>query len=247
MGTTNIDKVKERVQKLLNQAADRAGTAEGEVFYQKAFDLMAAYGFEERDLRNHSDADEVIMRTFALSGAYTDMQASLLLNVCSALHCVAYMESARRSRKVSAVTAFGLRRHVERAEMLYAVLNPQMAAGAQQVSGNRVLGVATVVARRSYMGGFISVVADRLQAAEGSVAAGKRGVRARAHGRPRESPGRHGCFRRGAGHHIHQPRIQGHRARRFVPPRRQRRGIERPRPDPGARPPGPAVLAAGAP
>lgn len=173
MGTTNIDKVKERVQKLLNQAADRAGTAEGEVFYQKAFDLMAAYGFEERDLRNHSDADEVIMRTFALSGAYTDMQASLLLNVCSALHCVAYMESARRSRKVSAVTAFGLRRHVERAEMLYAVLNPQMAAGAQQVSGNRVLGVATVVARRSYMGGFISVVADRLQAAEGSVAAGK--------------------------------------------------------------------------
>lgn len=173
MGTTNIDKIKERVQKLLNQAADRAGTAEGEIFYQKAFDLMAAYGFEERDLRNHSDADEVIMRTFALSGAYTDMQASLLLNVCSALHCVAYMESARRSRKVSTVTAFGLRRHVVRAEMLYAVLNPQMAAGAQQVSGNRVLGVATVVARRSYMGGFISVIADRLQAAEGTVAAGK--------------------------------------------------------------------------
>lgn len=173
MGTTNIDKIKERVQKLLNQAADRAGTAEGESFYQKAFELMAAYGFEERDIRRQSDGDEVIMRTFSLSGSYTDMQASLLLNVCGALHCTAYMESVRRSRKVSAVTAFGLRRHLERVDMLFSVLNPQMAAGAQQVSGSRELGVATVVARRSYMGGFISVIVDRLQAAEGSVAAGK--------------------------------------------------------------------------
>ena len=173
MGTTNIDKIKERVQKLLNQAADRAGTAEGEVFYQKAFDLMAAYGFEERDLENPSSGDEVIMRTFALGGSYTDMQASLLINLCNTLHCMAYMESARRSRKVSAVTAFGLRRHLERVDMLYGVLNPQMAAGAQKISGNRALGVATVVARRSYMGGFISVIAERLQAAEGTVAAGK--------------------------------------------------------------------------
>jgi len=173
MGMTNIDKVKERVQKLLNQAADRAGTAEGEIFYQKAFELMATYGFEERDLRNPTDGDEVIMRTFALGGSYTDMQASLLLNLCNALHCMGYMESTRRSRKISTVTAFGLRRHIERVDMLFGVLNPQMAAGAQQISGSRALGVATVVARRSFMGGFISVITERLQAAEGTVAAGK--------------------------------------------------------------------------
>lgn len=173
MGSANIEKVKERVQKLLNQAADRDGTAEGEVFYQKAFDLMARYGFEERDLRHPSEADEVIMRTFALGGSYTDMQASLLLRLSGALHCVGYMESARGSRKVSTVVVFGSRRHVERVEMLYGVLNPQMAAGAKGVCGSRAAGVATVVARRSYMGGFISVVVARLEAAEGSVAAGK--------------------------------------------------------------------------
>lgn len=177
MGTAyagkNIDKIKERVQKLLNQAADRDGTAEGEVFYQKAFDLMATYGFEERDLRNPTKDDEVIMRTFALGGAYTDMQASLLLQLCSVLHCTAFTESVRGSRTVSAVTAFGLRRHIERVEMLHGVLNPQMAAGARDINGSRALGVATVVARRSYMSGFISVIADRLHAAEGSVAAGK--------------------------------------------------------------------------
>lgn len=173
MGTTNIDKIKERVQKLLNQAADRAGTTEGEIFYQKAFDLMATYGFEERDLRSPSKDDEVIMRTFELGGSYTDMQASLLMQLCSALHCMAFMESAPRSRKISTVTAFGLRRHLERVDMLFGVLNPQMASGAQGVSGNRALGVATVVARRSYMGGFISVVVERLKSAEGSVAAGR--------------------------------------------------------------------------
>lgn len=173
MGTTDIQKIKERVQKLLNQAADRAGTAEGDVFYQKAFELMAVYGFEERDLHNPSRGDEVIMRTFALGGSYTDMQASLLLQLCSALHCMAFMESARGSRTVSTVTAFGLRRHLERVDMLFGVLNPQMAAGARGISGSRATGVATVVARRSFMGGFISVVVDRLRAAEGAVAAGK--------------------------------------------------------------------------
>lgn len=173
MGTNNLEKIKDRVQKLLNQAADRAGTAEGEVFYQKAFDLMATYGFEERDLRRPSESDEVIMRTFVLGGSYTDMQASLLLSLCDALHCIAYTESRSRSRKISTVTAFGLRRHIERVDMLFGVLNPQMAVGAQMISGSRALGVATVVARRSYMGGFISVIGDRLQAAEGNVAAGK--------------------------------------------------------------------------
>lgn len=173
MGTANIDKIKERVQKLLNQAADRVGTDEGEVFYQKAFDLMAKYGFEERDLSNPSEDDEVIVRTFALGGSYTDMQASLLFELCSALHCTAFTESARGSRSVSTVTAFGLRRHLERVDMLYGVLNPQMAAGAQDISGSRAFGVSTVVARRSYMRGFISVVVSRLLAAEGTVAAGK--------------------------------------------------------------------------
>lgn len=177
MGTTNTgkttDKIKDRVQKLLNQAADRAGTAEGETFYQKAFDLMAAYGFDERDLRNPTKDDEVIMRTFALGGSYTDMQASLLCQLCSALHCTAFVESARGSRTVSTVTAFGRRRHVDRVDMLFGVLNPQMAAGARNVYGSRASGVATVVARRSFMGGFIGVVTGRLQAAEGSVAAGK--------------------------------------------------------------------------
>lgn len=173
MGTAHIEKIKERVQKLLNQAADRVGTAEGDVFYQKAFDLMATYGFEERDLQNPSEDDEVIMRTFALGGSYTDMQASLLLQLCSALHCAGYMESRRGSRKVSNVIVFGSRRHIDRVDMLYGVLNPQMASGAKEVSGAPDSGVATVVARRSYMSGFISVVAHRLQAAEGNIAAGK--------------------------------------------------------------------------
>ena len=43
----DTDDLKSRVQKLLNQAADREGTPEGDTFYEKAFDLMARYGFDE--------------------------------------------------------------------------------------------------------------------------------------------------------------------------------------------------------
>ena len=66
---------------------------------------------------------------------------------------------------------FGVRRHVERIDMLFSLLNPQMAAGARRVYGDRFRGVSTVVARRSYMHGFAATVFERLNAAEESVAA----------------------------------------------------------------------------
>ena len=93
----NIDKIKERVQKLLNQAADQEGTAEGEAFYRKAFDLMATYGFEERDLDSPGANDEVITREFRFAGSYTDMQSQLLSYLVAALHCVAFRHGKRNS------------------------------------------------------------------------------------------------------------------------------------------------------
>lgn len=129
MGTENngnLNKIKERVQKLLNQAADREGTAEGEIFYQKAFDLMAAYGFEERDLDNPDAEDEVIRREFAFSGSYSEMQAHLLVGLTNALHCVAFYNGVYGSTRVLSATVFGVKRHVDRIEMLFSLLNPQM-------------------------------------------------------------------------------------------------------------------------
>ena len=88
----DIDKIKEKVQKLLNLAADRAGTPEGDSFYEKAFALMAAYGFDERDLTAPDEGDVVAHKHYEFAGAYSDMQSRLLLAIAQALHCTGYYQ-----------------------------------------------------------------------------------------------------------------------------------------------------------
>ncbi|WJY67338.1 DUF2786 domain-containing protein [Corynebacterium auris] len=168
----DIDKIKEKVRKLLDHAADREGTPEGDSFYAKAFEYMAAYGFEERDLAKPDADDEVEHRSVEFVGAYTDKQAALLLALAAALHCTGFMmRTPNTTRAVSAVI-FGARRHLDRVEMLYALLNPVMLAGARAHSSQGWHDTSTVVKRRSFMSGFAASVADKLGSAESKVARG---------------------------------------------------------------------------
>ena len=160
-------KIKHKVQKLLNQAADREGTAEAETYYAKAFALMAEYGFSERDFSD--DGDEVIHREYELGGAYTDMQSRLLLAIATALHCTGFSLRVRRSTRIQAVTLFGLKSHMERVELLFSMLNPAMLAAARCATGHSPCG-STVVQRRSFMSGFAHQIGVRLCAAENDVA-----------------------------------------------------------------------------
>ncbi|WKD56865.1 hypothetical protein CAPI_01455 [Corynebacterium capitovis DSM 44611] len=164
------DKVRDKVAKLLNQAADRAGTPEGDAFYDKAFALMAEYGFSERDVSKPDDGDDVVRRTFDFTGSYTDKQAALLFAIAVALHCAGFQCKMPRSTKVVSATVFGLRRHAERVEVLYALLSPGMALGAQRVKHCGYGDASTVVKRRSFMAGFARSVGERLSSAERTVA-----------------------------------------------------------------------------
>ena len=165
----DIDKVKEKVQKLLNQAADREGTPEGDTFYAKAFRLMASYGFDERDLTSPDEGDEVIHKVFDISGHYSDMQARLLLAVAGALHCTGFMTPVRYSTRADSVTVFGLRRHIERISMLFSLLLPVMFAGAKRLTAAESR-ESVVVRRRSFMTGFAAKIGERLAEAENTVA-----------------------------------------------------------------------------
>lgn len=169
----SIDKIKQRVHKLLNQAADRSGTPEGDVFYSKAFELMASYGFDERDLNHADQGDDIAVEEVELSGSYTDMQALLLSGMAGALHCEALSVGVRNSTKVRRVMVFGLRRHVDRLILLFSMLMPQMVAKALDQPAQP--GYSTVVSRRSFMSGFASQVAARLSEAEETVAAASTG------------------------------------------------------------------------
>lgn len=166
----DIDKIKEKVQKLLNQAADQEGSPEGDSFYAKAFALMATYGFDERDLAQPDDGDEVMYKTYPFTGAYTDMQARLLLAIADALHCTGYYQPVYNSTRAENATVFGLRRHMERVDMLYSLLAPAMILGARRLRAAS-FAESVVVMRRSFMAGFSSKIGSRLAAAEDTAAA----------------------------------------------------------------------------
>lgn len=162
------DKIKQRVQKLLNQARDQEGTPEGDAFYARAFELMAQYGYEQRDLRDNDDGSEVGQRAYEFSGAYTDMQANLLLTIARALHCSGFTQRVYNSTRIEDAVIFGCARHLERVDMLYALLQPAMLADAQLVRASH-WGESAVVRRRSFMSGFASSIGTRLAAAEKTV------------------------------------------------------------------------------
>lgn len=163
------DKLKDRVQKLLNQAKDREGTPEGDVFYEKAFELMAAYGFEERDLSTADAGDDIDCREYTFGGTYTEMQAKLLFAIGRALHCTGFSQRVYNSTRVASATLFGLRRHLDRVDMLYGLLLPVMMAGAHAERAEG-WGDSTVIKRRSFMTGFATSIQLRLSAAEDTAA-----------------------------------------------------------------------------
>lgn len=164
----NTDKIKERVQKLLNQAADRAGTPEGDAFYTKAFELMAAYGFSERDLAAPDEGDEVTHKHYTFTGSYSDMQSRLLFSITNALHCTGFQQGVYHSTRIVGADIFGLRRHVERVDLLYSMLMPVMMAQARALEPNGW--ESAVVRRRSFMTGFAATIGQRLDSAEQTVA-----------------------------------------------------------------------------
>ena len=102
------------------------------------------------------------------------MQARLLLSIAEALHCTGYYQRVYNSTRAESATIFGLRRHMERVEMLYSLLSPVMAAGAQTLRAESWVD-SVVVTRRSFMMGFASTVGARLASAEETVAAGDGG------------------------------------------------------------------------
>lgn len=167
---TKTDKIKEKVKKLLAQASDREGTPEGDMFMSRAFELIAQYGLEGVELDPQESAG-VVHKSIKFSGSYTDKQAVLLSGIAGALHCKGVSHKKYNSTSVTSVELFGAKRHVDRVEMLFSLLNPQMVAGASKLrGGNGFFETSTVVKRRSYMHGFASSVHQRLKDAESTVA-----------------------------------------------------------------------------
>lgn len=186
-------KMTDIVAKLLRQAEDVTGTPEEQVFQAKAFELMAKYGLDIANIEAHKDGLDVsqlpdaIKWTAKIAGKYAYQQLLLLHNIAASLHCKTVYgqiyENAASSKKCYVLHVFGVPRHVERVEMLWNILRPQMLRLVEVVRPNKVRpvrrydyksgeyretdGRGQVKAfRRAWIAGFSSSIADRIREQE---------------------------------------------------------------------------------
>lgn len=188
---SNIDKLRDKVAKLLRQAEDVAGTPEEAVFQAKAFELMAKYGISEavvdaakRGL-DASDLRDAIKWEVIIEGKYAQAQMLLLHNLAQSLHSkTVYVKDGAGTLRMY---VYGVPTHLERIQMLWSILQPQMMRLVEKVRPEQALTkirsrydweareyVREQVPapgrlksyRRSWIAGFAQAVGDRLRIEE---------------------------------------------------------------------------------
>ncbi|MEL4211422.1 DUF2786 domain-containing protein [Corynebacterium bovis] len=169
---TDTETIRQRVEKLLRQAADREGTPEGATFRDKAFELMARYSIEQSQLRGDTGADSHRVGEFTVHhrGSYSDLQSRLLTHLASVLHCRAMVFRSPGRSTVDRTVVFGRRHHLDRVEVLHTALSLHLVPGATAAvtTAPGDGGHATRRRRRSWMLGFIASVTERLRTVEDS-------------------------------------------------------------------------------
>lgn len=188
---SNFDKLRDRVAKLLRQAEDVAGTPEEGVFQAKAFELMAKYGIDQASVQaarqglDTSDLRDAIQWIVKIDGKYAQAQMLLLHNLAQALHSKTVYNKNRQGEFVMYV--YGVPTHIERIQMLWSILQPQMMRLVKTVRPDydyssrkavynyqthtyeykRTNGSGHLKSyRRSWIAGFGSAVGDRLREQE---------------------------------------------------------------------------------
>lgn len=156
-------KIYDKIRKLLAQAHDQEGTAEGEAFQAKAFDLLARYGLTEFDVTDTSaDLAEEVVEQVTVPKTYRVQRQGLLAAIGEAFGVAV----GRFTGSHSSVLA-GTRRNVERTKLLFEQLSLHVESGAATVRGDGTF-TATQM-RKSYWVGYSLRVNERLHEVEKSV------------------------------------------------------------------------------
>lgn len=159
-----------RIRALPNQAADRAGTPEGELFEAKVLELLARQGLTEGELPGAHGPDPrgIVERTIDVTGRYVPQRLGLLGALAAALHHACATRTLGSTGRRAIVV--GTRRHADGLDLLWPILDAHMAqraVGLRSATGNAA---ETARLRRSFMVGFARDVAARLRGVEHAVA-----------------------------------------------------------------------------
>jgi len=155
---------------LLAKAESQAGTPEGDLFEERAFQLLAKHGIDHSQIRSGcTTADSVVREDYPVNGDYVNQQIMLLARIASALHCAAaYWLHSQFS---ATVVIYGVPQHLERIHLLYAPLRSRMLSQATDAPGSAFSARQLLDRRIGWMQGFTLGIRARLQAAETAAAA----------------------------------------------------------------------------
>lgn len=151
--------IKQKIRALLNQAEDRAGTPEGDLFQARALTLLAKYGLSETDLKRGYEPGEIIMENYAMTGPYLPEKRTLLHEIAEALGVyMAYYSGTSRALLA------GTERNIERTIFLYELVEVQAMREAARQYGDEYTATRTV--RRSFLQGYAVKIGERITRVE---------------------------------------------------------------------------------
>lgn len=156
-------KTQTKIQSLLNQARDQQGTPEGDMFEQKAFELLAKYGLTEFDLGQDTDElHAMIKKDFEVVGKYPREKQRLLASLGHSLGCFVVRVTGSKKSMLA-----GTNRNVDRTLMLYSMLVVQAESDALKHTAQG--GFTTQQVRVSFWTGFTKRIWERLSEVEKTV------------------------------------------------------------------------------
>lgn len=158
----NTEKMTARIRALFAKAESTTYESEAETYLAKAYELLAQHGIEEAVARAGAgtDSSEISKWVFTPTGPYKYDQIMLVGCIVDALHC-----SAVKTADNKRVTVYGVKAHLDRAEMLAGFLVAYM-LGLAVKSEPEFPWESKVTYRKSVMAGFMSTVHNRLKRAE---------------------------------------------------------------------------------
>lgn len=156
----SLNTMQEKIAKLLAQANDREGTAEGKTFLEKAMQLMAQYGISESEVSTETIDTTMGKTTINISGMkYIKQQRSLINRISHALNCYClYSRDPYTNKQVMYI--YGREIDRERVNMLFSAASPSMIASAMKSIPAGTYRIK--LARLSHMEGYASAIQSSL-------------------------------------------------------------------------------------
>jgi len=154
--TNRTDNISDKVRLILERANHpNTPQAEAETALALAYRLIQKYNLDEREISNKDSAsDEVLVRSFEITGPYRVRRGSLLYTIANAVGCDSYREMETDDYQTVVIVAYGTSRNLFTLETLF---------NAAELLALRTMPYGDRCYRTSWWLGFCSGIARKLE------------------------------------------------------------------------------------